>query len=317
MKVVVTGAAGFIGSHVVDRLRAHGHEPRLFDLVPSPYDDLVETAIGDLLSPADVRRGLDGCDAVIHLAAVADVNDVKADPVRAEAMNTRGTAVLLEVARELETPRVVYGSTIWVYGNGQPGETLDEDAALPLPGHLYTATKLAGEAYCRSYGELYGVEQTILRFGIPYGPRARGATVLAAFVAKARAGEPLTLAGDGAQSRRFVYVEDLADGVVAGLAPAATGRIYNLVGEESTTIREIAEAVQELVAPVEIVYVEGRAGDLHGAEISGRRAADELGWRPRTSFADGARRYVDWVTVTQGTPRAATASSTLGSAAAV
>ena len=315
MKVVVTGASGFIGSHVVDRLRAHGHEPRNFDLLPSPYDDNVETVIGDLRSPADVRRGLDGCDAVIHLAAAADVNHVAADPVLAEELNSRGTAVVLEVARELGT-RVVFGSTIWVYGDGQPGETLDEDAALPLPKHLYTATKLAGEAYCRSYGELYGVEQTILRFGIPYGPRAREATVLAAFVAKARAGEPLTLAGDGAQSRRFVYVEDLADGVVAGLAPAAGGRIYNLVGEESTTIREIAETVQELVAPVEIVYVEGRPGDIRGAAISGERAAAELGWRPQTTFADGARRYVDWVTVTQG-PIAATASSIDGRAAAV
>ncbi|HWB23011.1 MAG TPA: NAD-dependent epimerase/dehydratase family protein [Gaiellaceae bacterium] len=316
MKVVVTGASGFIGSHVIDRLRAHGHEALNFDLAPSPYDDTVDTVIGDLRSPEDVRRGLDGCDAVIHLAAAADVNIVAADPVLAEELNSRGTAVVLEAARDLGT-RVVFGSTIWVYGDGQPGETLDEDAALPLPKHLYTATKLAGEAYCRSYGELYGVEQTILRFGIPYGPRARGATVLAAFVAKARAGEPLTLAGDGAQSRRFVYVEDLADGVVAGLAPAAAGRIYNLVGEESTTIREIAEKVQELVAPVEIVYVEGRAGDIRGAAISGERAASELDWRPKTSFAEGAQRYVDWVTATQGAPMAATASSIDGSAAAV
>ena len=305
MKVLVTGGSGFIGSHVIDRLLAHGHEPRLFDLVPFPYSE-VDTVIGDLLSPADVRRGLAGCDAVIHLAAVADVNHVKADPVRAEEMNSRGTAVLLEAARAEETPRVVYGSTIWVYGDGLPGETLDEDAALPVPGHLYTATKLAGEAYTRSYGELYGVGNTILRFGIPYGPRARGATVLAAFVAKARAGEPLTIAGDGSQSRRFVYVEDLADGVVAGLAPEAEGRVYNLVGTESTTIREIAELVQEIVAPVEIVYTEGRAGDIHGAAISGERAATELGWRPQTQFAEGARRYVDWVTATQGAPVPAT-----------
>jgi UDP-glucose 4-epimerase len=315
VKVVVTGASGFIGSHVVDRLRAHGHEPRNFDLLPSPYDDTVETVIGDLRSADDVKRGLEGCDAVVHLAAVADVNNVLADPVLTEELNSHGTAVVLEAARELGT-RVVYGSTIWVYGDGQPGETLDEDAALPLPKHFYTATKLAGEAYCRSYGELYGVEQTILRFGIPYGPRARGATVLAAFVAKARAGEPLTLAGDGAQTRRFVYVEDLADGVVAALAPAANNRIYNLVGEESTTIREIAETVQELVAPVEIVYVEGRAGDIRGAAISGERAAAELGWRPQTSFAEGARRYVDWVTATQG-PIADAASSIDGRAAAV
>jgi UDP-glucose 4-epimerase len=317
VKVVVTGGSGFIGSHVIDRLRARGHEPRLFDLVPSPYDSGVEFVQGSLLDPADLANGLAGCDAVVHLAAVADVNDVIANPILAESVNTRGTATVLEAARTAGISRVVYGSTIWVYGDGVEGETLDEDAPLPLPGHLYTATKLAGELYCRAYGELYGVEHTILRFGIPYGPRARGATVLAAFVAKARAGEPLTIAGDGMQSRRFVYVEDLADGVVAGLAPVAANRVYNLVGEESVTVREVADTVCSLVAPVPIVHVEGRSGDIRGAAISGERAAAELGWRPSTTFAEGARRYVDWVTGTQASPSAPTASKIDGRAAAV
>jgi nucleoside-diphosphate-sugar epimerase len=114
-----------------------------------------------------------------------------------------------------------------------------------------------------------------------------------------------------------VYVEDLADGVVAALAPAAAGRVYNLVGDESVTVREIADTVRELVAEVPIVHVEGRAGDLHGAAISGERAARELGWRPETSFADGVAAYVDWLTAVAPTPRAATASRIDGSAAAV
>ncbi|MBV8080626.1 MAG: NAD-dependent epimerase/dehydratase family protein [Actinobacteria bacterium] len=302
MRVAVTGGSGFIGSHVLDRLHAHGHEPRNVDLRPSPYATY-DTVIADLLDRDGLRRAFDGCDAVIHLAAVADVNHVAADPAQAELVNTHGTATVLDVARELGTPRVVYGSTIWVYGDGNPGEVLDEDAALPTPKHLYTATKLAGEHYCATFG----VEHTILRFGIPYGPRARPATVLAAFVARALEGSAITIAGDGKQSRRFVYVEDLADGCVAALADGAANRTYNLVGDESVTVREIADLVRELVADVPVVHVEGRAGDIQGAAISGERAARELGWRPTTSFRDGAARYVAWLTEQSSAPQAVTA----------
>lgn len=273
--------------------------------------------IGDLLDVEAVRRAMRGCDAVIHLAAVADVNDVVADPARAELVNDRGTGLLLEAARAEAIPRIVYASTVWVYGSASDSQPLDEDARLPLPAHLYTATKLAGEMYCRSYGELWGVGHTILRFGIPYGPRARKTTVVAAFVERALAGEPLTITGDGSQSRRFVYVEDLAEGVVAALAPAAEGRIFNLVGAKRITVREVADAVRDLVADVPIVHVPDRPADLHSADVSGARAAERLGWRATTPFAEGLRRYVDWVTRTDGTPRAATVSRIDGSAAAV
>jgi UDP-glucose 4-epimerase len=171
--------------------------------------------------------------------------------------------------------------------------------------------------YCRSYGELYGLEHTILRFGIPYGPRSRPATVLAAFVERALAGRTLMIAGDGSQSRQFVYVEDLARGVVAALAPPVPNRIYNLVGEETVTVRAIAETVRRLVAPVEIVHVDSRPADLRSVRISGRRAAQELQWSATTPFAEGARRYVESVTGTQRRPLPATASSMSGSAAAV
>src|SRR5204863_555064 len=139
------------------------------------------------------------------------------------------------------------------------------DSPLRMPAHLYTASKLAGEMYCTSYGELYGVETTILRFGIPYGPRARPAAVVPAFVGKALAGDPLTVAGSGDQSRRFVYVEDLADGVVRALdAPAGANRVYNLAGTETTTILEIAETVRDLVGEAEIEHTPARAGDFGG-----------------------------------------------------
>jgi UDP-glucose 4-epimerase len=318
MRVLVTGGAGFIGSHVVDRLQARGHEPRIFDLLPSQYHgDGVDTVLGDLCDPETARRAMASCDVVVHLAAMADVDEVAKDPARTERVNAHGTRVLLEAARELEVRRFVYASTIWVYGDAAGPEAVDEETPLALPKHFYTATKIAGEMYTTSYGELYGVEWTILRFGIPYGPRARPAAVVPAFTAKALAGEPLTIAGDGTQSRRFVYVEDLADGVALSLTPVASNRVYNLVGRENTSVRAIARTVRDIVGDVPIVHVAGRAGDLHGGNISGGRAAVELGWEPTTTFADGVRRYVDWVTASAGTPRAAMASSTDGSAAAV
>ena len=131
MRVLVTGGAGFIGSHVVDRLRAHGHEPVIFDLIHSPHhaQGEVATVIGDLADRDATRRAVRGCDAVIHLAAVADVNDVVADPIRADRINVHGTQMILEAARQEEIARVVYGSTVWVYGNSPVEGTLDEDSA--------------------------------------------------------------------------------------------------------------------------------------------------------------------------------------------
>jgi UDP-glucose 4-epimerase len=317
MKVLVTGGSGFIGSHVVDRLRAQGHEPRILDHHPWPYDGAVEVILGDLCDARTALHALAGCDAIVHLAAVADVDRVAQDPGEADRVNVRGTQTLLDAARELATPRFVFASTTWVYGDAHGPKAVDEDAPLPHPKHFYTATKIAGEMYTAAYNELFGLEYTILRFGIPYGPRSRPTAVVAAFTAEALAGRPLTVAGDGTQSRRFVYVEDLAGGVVAALTPPAANRIYNLVGRETTSVRAIARTVREVVGDVPIVHVPGRRGDLHGGNISGERALDELGWEPTTSFGDGVRRYVDWVTASAATPIAATASRIAGSAAAV
>ena len=294
--VLVTGGSGFIGSHVVDALLAAGHAVRNFDLRDSPYHDpdVVETVIGDLTDVDAVGAALEGCDAVIHLAAHADVGLILEDPAGAEEANSRGTLAVLEACRRAGVRRVVYGSTIWVYGESTD-DPVTEESGLGLPKHIYTASKLAGEMYCSSYAELYDLEPTILRFGIPYGPRARPATVIAAFVRKALAGEPLTLAGDGLQTRRFVYVEDLADGVVRALRPEAAGRVYNLAGTETVTIRQVAETVQDQVAETGIVHTPGRNGDFAGAEISSERAGRELGWSAATNLEQGVAGYLAWL----------------------
>ena len=297
MRVLVTGGSGFIGSHVVDKLRARGHEPVIYDLRPSPWHTdpahPVDTVLGSITDREALERALHSCDAVAHLAAVADVNDVHAEPEDAERVNARGTVAVLEAARRAGVKRIVYASTIWVYSDCEP-EEVDEDTLLPPPSHLYTSTKLAGELYCKAYQELYGIDYTILRFGIPYGPRAREAAVVPAFVNKALAGEPLTLAGDGSQSRKFVYVEDLADGVALGLEDVASGRVYNLASDETVTIKQIAETIQSLMGDVEIVHTPARPGDFGGKIVSSQRAERELGWTAATPFAEGVRRYIDW-----------------------
>ena len=140
----------------------------------------------------------------------------------------------------------------------------------------------------------------MLRFGIPYGPRARAAGVVAKFTDLAFEGKALTIAGDGSTTRSFIYVEDLADGIVAALAPEAAGRTYNLSGDEVVTILEIAERVQENVDNCEIVHTPPRPGDFPGKTISNERALEELGWKAETSFKEGVRKYVEWV---RGTTR--------------
>jgi nucleoside-diphosphate-sugar epimerase/UDP-N-acetylglucosamine:LPS N-acetylglucosamine transferase len=303
MRVLVTGGGGFIGSHVVDRLLDRGMTPRIFDLSASPYHSPreVETFTGSITDPANLDLAMRDCDAVIHLAAVADVSHVLADPVLAEEVNTRGTLNVLEAACRTKVGRVVYGSTTWVYSDCTE-QAVDEETPIPAPRHLYTATKLAGETYCSGYAELYDLSSTVLRFGIPYGPRARAAGVVAKFTDLAFEGKALTIAGDGSQSRSFIYVEDLADGIVTALAPEAAGRTYNLSGEEVVTILEIAERVQENTEGCEIVHTPPRPGDFPGKTISNERALAELGWKAETTFKDGVRRYVEWVRSTTRPP---------------
>jgi UDP-glucose 4-epimerase len=297
MKVLVTGGSGFIGSHVVDALVEAGHDPRIFDVIESPWHDSAEfdTFIGDLTDVEAVKLAARRCDALAHLGAIADVNHVAADPAYAERVNAGGTANVLEAARAERVGRVLYASTIWVY-DGCGVDAIDEKSFLGLPRHPYTAQKIAGEMYCTSYAELYDVDYTILRFGIPYGPRARPAAVIPQFFKNALAGRPLTIAGGGKQSRRFTYVGDIARGVVAALAPAARNRVYNLASEETVTILELATAVSEIVGDTDILHTDGRAGDFRGAEISSARIARELGWRASTSLAQGLSLYFGWLT---------------------
>lgn len=293
MKVLVTGGSGFIGSHVVDKLRERGVQVRVFDMVMPTYRTDIEFYHGSLLDLEALRMAVSGIDAVYHLAAVADVKDVYEEPHYAESINVRGTINVLEAARKAKLRRVIYGSTTWVYSEVSD-TTVDEQTPLRAPSHLYTATKIASEYYCQCYSKLYGLPVTILRYGIPYGPRARDGAVIPIFVQRALRGEPLTIAGDGLQFRKFVYVEDLAEGNVLALKPVGQDKIYNLDGSERVTIKQIAETIQKLVGDVKIEFVPGRPGDFSGKEVSSELAKRELGWAAKIGFEEGIKRYVQW-----------------------
>jgi UDP-glucose 4-epimerase len=152
----------------------------------------------------------------------------------------------------------------------------------------------------RSYLEMYDQEFTILRYGIPYGPRMRDALVVARFVRAAEAGEPIMIAGTGEQQRNFVYVEDLADAHVLALTPAAANQTLALEGDTPVSVNEIAEAVQHLVRHVPVRYTDGRAADYEGVSISNQRAKDVLNWSPSTPLAEGIRRYLAWLGTQRG-----------------
>jgi len=302
-KVMVTGGSGFIGSHLVDKLIERGIKTRIYDLVypeflsnyPEEKKKMAEYHRGDLLDTDSLRVACNNIDAIYHLAAVPDVYEVAEDPAFAQKINIGGTLNILEVARIKKIRRVIFASTIWVYQNTpDSGGELSEDASISHPDHLYGATKLSGEAGCIAYSKLYNVPFTILRFGIAYGPRARRAVVSAVFTDKALKGETIFIDGDGSQYRKFVNVEDLAEGCLLALNDIAENKIYNLEGDEKVSIKQVAETINEIIGGVKIEYRQGRRGDFGGKNISNKKAKNELGWSPKISFKQGMKEYIEW-----------------------
>ncbi|MEV7598286.1 NAD-dependent epimerase/dehydratase family protein [Kitasatospora sp. NPDC089797] len=313
MRIAVTGGCGFIGSHVVDHLIAAGHEVLAVDTTDKYLHPDAEHARIDVLDLPALTSALAGSEVVYHLAAMADVEQVSADPVRAVRTNIDGTEAVLEAARRSGLSRTVLASTVWVYGAALSDDQLDGgeqelDEHVPIElehsGHLYVATKLAAEMLVHSYRELYGQHFTILRYGIPYGPRMRDELVVARFVQAALAGRPITIAGDGLQSRNFVYVEDLADAHVRALSPSAEDQTFALEGSTAVSVRDIADTVDRLLGPVTIEHIDGRKADYTGRRISSAQAKRLLGWSPSTNFAEGVHRYADWYRATAAAPAA-------------
>jgi len=292
--VSVTGGSGFIGSSVVDALVGAGHDVRVLDPHP-PHRDDVDWRQVDVLDLDNLTKALHGSGPVFHLAAMADVNDVIADPARATEVNVLGTVNVLEAARQADAGRVILASTVWVY-DATRGERVDETACFDpdTNRHLYVSTKIAAELACRDYLNLYQRPFTVLRLGIPYGPRMRPTTVLASFFRRALAGETLRIDGDGRQVRNFVYVDDLAEAFVKALRPEAENAIINLNGPEPVSIRRLAELTQELVPGALVEFGPSRPGDLAPRVVISERAGELLDWTPAVGIDEGVRRTFDW-----------------------
>jgi len=296
MRVGVIGGSGFIGSHVVDKLLDAGHDVTVFDIM-RPHRPDVRHVVADILDASRTTVALAGrYDALYLLAAISDVNDVFHIPVESAQVNIMAVGHVLEAARRTGAGRVILASTTWVYALADP-EEVDEETPLRLNrvNHIYTASKLAAEMLCHSYHTLYGIDTTILRYGIPYGPRARLGTVLASFVSLAMQGRPIVIQGDGTQWRSLVAVEDLALGNVAALHETARNQTYNLDGPERIEVRRVAAKVRQFFPEVEIQHTEKRPGDLRPKVVSSRKALAELGWKPEITFEEGAERYIKWV----------------------
>lgn len=296
MKCIVTGGSGFIGSHVVDKLIAAGYEVSVIDYRIKPHRDDVEFLDVDIIDFASVLEATKNCDYIFHLAAVSNVNYAFEKPVYTVALNTLGTVNMLEAARKNEAKRFIFASTVWVYTGCKDGN-VDENSPFYMPGagHIYSSTKIASEFYVHDYQKLYGVPFTILRYGIPYGPRMREELLIPIFLKKAFNGDPLTISGDGGQYRNFVYIEDLAEANVLALSEKARNEIFNLEGMRKVTVKEVAETIKKLAGnSVKIIHTAARPGDYRGKEVSDRKTKEILGWDQKVDFEEGMRKTIEW-----------------------
>lgn len=292
MVILVTGGSGFIGSHLVDKLLEKKYDVRVFDKL-KPHRQEVEWYQGDLQSGEDILEACRDVEVVYHLAAVADVNVALSQPELCLQVNEVGTINLLRAATAKEVDRVILASTTWVYGKTQGA--VDENTPILPPDHIYTKTKIGQEHLVITWQKHYGLPYTILRYGIPYGPRMRSNMVIAIFVRKAMRKEPLTIFGDGNQGRCFVYVEDLAEGSVASLNLGGRNQAFNIAGTQFVTINQIVENLKRIFGEINIEHKPLRPEDFEGVKVSIEKARKMLGWKPSVSFETGLQNYVNYV----------------------
>ncbi|HTA19237.1 MAG TPA: NAD-dependent epimerase/dehydratase family protein [Polyangia bacterium] len=322
MRVLVTGAAGFIGSHLSERLVARGDEvvgldnfdafyPRavkernLAALAGSPRFSLVE---GDVRASDDLARAFaKRPDAVVHLAALAGVRPSLADPARYADVNVLGTVRLTEAARARGVRRVVFASSSSVYGLDSEPPFKESDPCLK-PLSPYASTKRAGELGLFAAHHLYDLDVTCLRFFTVYGPRQRPDLAIHKFARLILAGKPIELYGDGSTSRDYTWIDDIIDGVVASLDETAetgqTGRapafrIYNLGGSRTTTLLGLVELLSDALGKKPIIeWRPEQPGDMKRTLADVSFVGRALGYAPRVPIEEGIARFAAWVKTT-------------------
>ncbi|HEX4215173.1 MAG TPA: GDP-mannose 4,6-dehydratase [Candidatus Dormibacteraeota bacterium] len=301
-RVLVTGGAGFIGSHLVELLAIDNDVTVVDDLSAGSLDNIAHIPSvlfieGDIRERSSIEPAVADAEVIFHMAVVCLRVSIP-DPMAAHLVNDLGTLNLLMAARAHGVERFVYCSSSEVYGTAER-PAMDEGHPLN-PTTPYGAGKLAGEAYSLSFEKTYGLPVTVVRPFNSYGPRehAEGASgeVIPRFVGWALAGQPLPVFGDGRQTRDFTWVGDTARGIkMAAEHDPLVGRVINIARGEEVEILRIAELIRELVAPVPIEHRDPRPGDVrrHCADVT--LARKELGYEAPIGIEEGLRRYVEWV----------------------
>ena len=303
MKVLVTGGGGFIGSHLVDRLRSEGHQVRVLDnFATGRRENLldmlgsVELVEGDVQSYERVNAAVRGMEVVFHQAALPSVPRSVQDPLTSNATNVTGTLNVLLAARDEGVRRVVFASSSSVYGANPELPKREEMATLPIAP--YAVAKLAGESYCRSFTHVFGLETVALRYFNVFGPRqdplSQYAAVVPNFITAALQGSQPVVFGDGEQSRDFTYIDNVVEANVRAMhAEEVAGKTFNVAAGERTSLNRLIELIAEITGrPLDPRHEPPRPGDVRHSEADVSRAERELGYRPIVSLEEGLRRTI-------------------------
>jgi len=296
MNILVTGGSGFIGSHVVDVLIEKGHDIVIYDLERPRYNQKCIYIRGDVNDKTRLLESTKNADFIYHLAAEANVNRFYESPVYSNHVTSVSTLNVLECAKLNSVKRVLLASTEWVYGSiaGDDSDMITEETPYAQsPDHLYTSSKIAAEMFCKNYKTLYNVNYTIIRYGIPYGERARAETVTPIFINKILKDEEIAIHGTGSQTRQFIYVRDLAEGNAACMKAEAENGIFNINGREQISVIQIVRTLEEILnKKAKVRLIEDRRGNYQGRYISSAKAEKLLGWKPKWSYKEALEKYV-------------------------
>jgi UDP-glucose 4-epimerase len=302
--VLITGGAGFIGSHLTDALLANGHSVRILDDLSTgkrsnlPLDNpAVELIEGDVADAALVARAMSGCSAVAHLAAVASVQASVDDPVRTHQSNFIGTLNVCEAMRQAGVKRVLFASSAAVYGNNGEGQAIDEDTS-KAPLTPYASDKLASEFYLDFYRRQHDLEPVVFRFFNIYGPRQDPSSpysgVISIFSERAQKGLPISVFGDGEQTRDFVYVEDLVQVLVQAVEkPEVQVGAVNVGWNQATTLKQMLQALADVVGDLPAIsYGPARSGDIRHSRADNRRLLERFDLPAQTPMSVGLARLL-------------------------
>jgi nucleoside-diphosphate-sugar epimerase len=308
---LVTGGAGFIGSHLAAELLSRGEEVRIADDFSSGkqanlavLDGRADVLTGDLADIAFAQTAVDGVDFVLHQAAMPSVPRSVSDPLTSNRANVDATLAVLVAARDAKVRRLVYAASSSAYGDTEVLPKRED--MTPSPLSPYALQKLVGEEYLRLFTRLYGLDTVAIRYFNVFGPRQDPSSpysgVIALFITRVLAGEPPIITGDGEQTRDFTYVANVVDGVLrAATAPDVAGRVINVATGRKISIKQLAETVGRLTGSSKApIYAEPRAGDVRDSLADISLARTLLGYEPHVSFEDGLARTIDWYRAQHG-----------------